>query len=69
MSTNRTVLKLAHGALAVTVIRNSEWQEYRVELRAGPCDKVARATYHADDKNDAISTALVMLARAIAQGV
>lgn len=51
----------------IRVKRDAEWDEYQVQVSGSP-----DATYHTDDKDDALGTAKVMLAdldkRAAAQG-
>jgi len=44
--------------IRANVQRDSEWGEYRVTIKAG---YATIATYHTDDKRDALSSASVML--------
>ena len=45
----------AHGT-SVRIYRDSEWNEWQVRIPGAP-----DATYHTDDRRDALSTAEVML--------
>lgn len=50
--------------VAVRVVRDAEWNEYRAELWIDGA-AVPDATYHTDDRRDAIATARVMAAEAV----
>ena len=64
----RAVHQLAHPllvALVARVYRDAEWNEYRVTLAhetvGGALVALPDATYHTDDKGDALNTAQVMM--------
>lgn len=57
----RLIARKVRSDFAAKVYRDSEWNEYRVTMSPTDTPQRILATYHADDKEDALATADRML--------
>ena len=61
----KKIHEISRGKVSVKVMYDNEWQEYRCQLFVKGFHQGINSDYHTGDKEDAISTALVMLNDAI----
>lgn len=64
----RKHMKIEAGTYKTTIKYNSEWNEYIVRLYNKQNESKMLASYHTDDKDDAIGTANKMLSEALMLG-